>query len=400
MKILWILNGQGIDHSSTSGAPKRFQAVSSRWQRLNPRIKQVLLTTAGGKSVTSRAGCDFDAVIFPATVFCKKEPFKAYRMISYLTTAFSALWLWRKVPQSDFCITVSDYFCDVVPAIVLKRKNRVCRWIAWIHHKELHPSQRPGNRWVNIITWWIQEWSFKRIARQADQAWVLDSDAGDEVASRLEALGMASDRIVRIQNGIDLHNIDAVAEQSKIVDAVMIGVRPNKGLHDIVPVWRVAQRIRPGTTLRLMGGMTGVTALKKSIQKAGLTNCIEFVGDEDSFLPFDVFIKRIKECRVMFAPSHEEGWGIAHCEAMACGLPVVAYDLPVYDRIYGDALLKAPPLDCVNMAEKLCALLDDTKDFERYRALGRNVCQRYDWNAISARELNILVDLMCNNIKG
>lgn len=26
--------------------------------------------------------------------------------------------------------------------------------------------------------------------------------------------------------------------------------------------------------------------------------------------------------------NYEEGWGIAACEAMACGLSVVAYDLP------------------------------------------------------------------------
>ena len=40
----------------------------------------------------------------------------------------------------------------------------------------------------------------------------------------------------------------------------------------------------------------------------------------------------VKSVLVFVFPSHEEGWGIAICEAMACGLAVVAYDLPAYER--------------------------------------------------------------------
>ncbi len=400
MKVNWILNGQGIDSFSTSGAPMRFQSISSRWQKMNPQIKQCLLTTIGGKSVTRRAGCVLSEFVFPASFILKKEPFKAYRMLSYLITAWSALWLWRKVPQSDCCITVSDYFCDIVPAMVLKRNKRTDKWIAWIHHKELQPSQRPGNRMINTITWWIQEWSFRKIARYADCAMVLDSSAGDEVAFRLGELGMPADRIKRMRNGIDLAAIRDVPESEKVVDAVMIGVRPNKGLHDIVPVWTEVQRRCPGTTLRLMGGITGVGALKKSINAAGLSDLIEFVGEPNSFLPLNVFVKLIKECRIMFAPSHEEGWGIAHCEAMACGLPVVAYDLPVYNRVYGESIVKAPCFEVASMAAKLCELLENAQKFEHFVVLGGETCQKYDWDMIAANELKLLANLCMNDFKG
>lgn len=391
MKITWILNGEGLCSDTLTGSPKRFLAVSSRWTSVHKAVKQQLVTTCGGSSITSQMGCELPKYVLPASFFLKKEPFKAFRIWSYFVSALSSLFMWRKVPASDYCITVSDYFCDVVPAMVFKRRGIASKWIAWIHHKELHPSTRPGNRIVNTVTWCIQEWSFKCIAKYADQAWVLDSAAGDLVAERLVELGLSKGRIRRMKNGVDLDPIKALPQPDKCVDAVMIGVRPNKGLHDIVPVWQNVQKLRPGTTLSLMGGMTGVDALKEQIEKAGLSDVISFANAESAFLPFKEFIKKIKECRVMFAPSHEEGWGIAHCEAMACGLPVVAYDLPVYKRVYGDAVLKVAESDYKAFAEAVCSLLDDSELYERYVVHGCRAADNYNWDNIGVEDWNTLM---------
>lgn len=287
------------------------------------------------------------------------------------------------MPAADIYITVSDYFCDVVPAILLKKRHSKARWIAWIHHRELHPSVRPGNWLVNSVAWWIQEWSFKRISQFADQAWVLDSAAGDLVSCRLNQLGMANDRIVKMKNGVDAASLRGIPEQQKEFDAVMIGVRPNKGLHDIVPIWRNVQEIRPGTTLLLIGGMTGVSSLKREINAAGLDDCIHIEQSENGFVPFNEFFSKVKKSRVLFAPSHEEGWGIAHCEAMVCGLPVVAYDLPVYERVFRNSLLTVKESDHKAFAKAVCSVLDDKVLFKQYRDRGVEIAGGYDWDRIS-----------------
>lgn len=387
MQVVWLLNGCGLEAGSITGSPIRFQAISSRWQRLEKGPEQTLVTTSGGQQMLRNMACELPIVRLPASFMLKREPFKAFRLWSYLVTAGAAMLRPRRLPQGDCAITVSDYFCDIVPALLMKRRQPGLRWIAWIHHKELAPSERPGNRLVNEVTWRLQAWSFRRIARHADQAWVYDSDAGDEIARKLQALGMAKERICKMRNGIDLSEIRRVAEPLKRVDAVMIGVRPNKGAFDIVPVWKEVQRLRPGTTLRLMGGMAGESEVTEQLKREGLDAVVEVFKPDGGWLPAERFFAKVKEARLLFAPSHEEGWGIALCEAMACGLPVVAYDLPVYRRVYGEALATIQEGDHRAFAETLCRVLDDAAEFTRLAEGGQRCAAKYDWDEVAQEDL-------------
>ena len=387
MRLAWILNGCGLESGSITGSPIRFQAVSVRWQASVVGLLQTLVTTPGGERMLRKMGCALPAVRLPASLLLKEEPFKAFRLWSYCVTACAAPFLRGRLPQADVAITVSDYFCDVVPALLMKRRQPGLRWIAWIHHKERAPAERPGNRLVNEITWRMQAWSFRQIARHADQAWVLDSDAGDEIALCLRMQGMAPERIRKMKNGIDLSAIRQIAEPQKRVDAAMIGVRPNKGAYDIVPVWKEVQRLRPGTTLRLMGGMAGEGAVAEQIAREGLGGVIEIFKPEGGWLPSETFFAKVKEARLLFAPSREEGWGIALCEAMACGLPVAAYDLPVYRRVYGEALAAVPEGDFRAFAQTVCALLDEPARHAALAERGRACAAQYDWDEVAKEDL-------------
>ena len=204
--ILWILNGCGLEGRGITGAPVRFHEVSKRFAA-DGRV-QHLLTTPGGKTMQTTLGCKLPMTVVPASFLLKSEPCRPFRFWSYLVTSI----LWRfhaaKLPRTDVLVTVSDYFCDIIPALALKRRTGA-KWIAWIHHCETDPKLRPGNRLVNELTFRMQRWSFKRIAAHADAAWINDTLAGDEIERRLLALGMDKSRIRRMQNGIDLSTIQA-----------------------------------------------------------------------------------------------------------------------------------------------------------------------------------------------
>lgn len=385
--ILWILNGCGLEGRGVTGGPVRFHEVSKRFAA-DGRI-QHLLTTPGGKAMQATLGCQLPMTVVPASLLLRSEPCRPFRFWSYLIT--SLFWRLRasKLPKSDVLITVSDYFCDVIPARSLKKRTGA-KWIAWIHHCETDPRIRPGNRLVNELTYRMQRWSFKRIAKFADSAWINDTLAGDEIERRLIALGMDKSKIRRMQNGIDLAAIGGAGNGERgtgnggETDAVMIGVRPNKGLHDIIPIWQMVQTLRPGTTLTLMGGMSGEMEVVKEIERLKLP--ITVFKPANGFLPAADYYAKIKEAKILFAPSHEEGWGIAVCEAMAAGLPVVAYDLPAYRKIYPGAHSAVPCFDNAMFARAIARVLDDPAEYARLQNLGRICASRYDWNAIAASD--------------
>lgn len=384
--ILWILNGCGLEGRGITGAPVRFHEVSKRFAA-DGRV-QHLLTTPGGKTMQTTLGCKLPMTVVPASFLLRSEPCRPFRFWSYLVT--SLLWRFRaaKLPRTDVLVTVSDYFCDIIPALALKKRTGA-KWIAWIHHCETDPKERPGNRLVNELTFRMQRWSFKRIAAHADAAWINDTLAGDEIERRLLALGMDKSRIRRMQNGIDLSTIQAthpltLSPAHPLTDAVMIGVRPNKGLHDIIPIWQMVQKLRPGTTLTLMGGMSGEAEVVKEIERLKLP--ITVFKPANGFLPAADYYAKIKEAKILFAPSHEEGWGIAVCEAMAAGLPVVAYDLPAYRKIYPGAYSAVPCFDQAMFAHTVARILNDPAEYARLQNLGRICSSQYDWNAIATAD--------------
>ena len=327
-------------------------------------------------------GCKLPMTVVPSSLILRKEPCRPFRLWSYILT--SLLWRTKEsiLPATDVIITVSDYFCDIIPALRLKRR-RGSKWIAWIHHCESDPKTRPGCRLVNEITARLQRWSFARIARHADCAWINDTTAGDEIERRLLALGMPSTRLRRMKNGVDVTAIRRAPEpRQKPTDAVMIGARPNKGLFDIVPIWQRVCKRRPGTTLVVMGGMSGEAEVAQEAKRLDLP--ITFFKPNSGFLPAAQYYAKIKEAKVLFAPSHEEGWGIAVCEAMAAGLPVVAYDLPAYQKIYTGAYAKVPCFDIEKFARTLLSVLDDPAALAELRRKGDAVAKQYDWDQIAA----------------
>ena len=76
-----------------------------------------------------------------------------------------------------------------------------------------------------------------------------------------------------------------------------------------------------------------------------------FVSDADSVGSWPA--------RAFLAPSYEEGWGISIAEAMATGLPVVAYRLPILDEVYGDPYTGVPLGSVPALADALTQFLLD-----------------------------------------
>lgn len=79
-------------------------------------------------------------------------------------------------------------------------------------------------------------------------------------------------------------------------------------------------------------------------------------------------------------PSVAEGFGLPPIEAMQCGTPVMASDIPAHRYSCGDAALFCDPYDPADMADKLEQILNEPK-VERAK-LGYHNAQRFTRNTV------------------
>ncbi|WP_376790500.1 glycosyltransferase family 4 protein [Thermoflexus sp.] len=89
-------------------------------------------------------------------------------------------------------------------------------------------------------------------------------------------------------------------------------------------------------------------------------------------------------------PSRYEGFGLPVLEAMACGVPVVASEIPALMELAGDAAYLISPEDARGMAGALIAVLVDTALGQTLRERGIRRAAAFTWIACAQRTAEVI----------
>ncbi|MEW5759840.1 MAG: glycosyltransferase family 4 protein [Candidatus Thermoplasmatota archaeon] len=130
------------------------------------------------------------------------------------------------------------------------------------------------------------------------------------------------------------------------------------------------------------------------IEKFGLENKVELIGKVDS----STLPKYYSACNVFVLPSVSrlEAFGLVLLEAMACGKPVVASDMPGIREILkeGENGFLIEPFNAKKLAEKLNVLISDKKFAESLGANGRKIVEeKFSWSKICEKLEKVYYDL-------
>jgi len=383
MKVAIIANGNGLN-PSIGGSLKRTIEIAKRFRKMGHEVH--FLTTIGGYKACQSEKLNAYYYIFPASILKKEERHIFDRILAYLISTMSFFLRLRNLPKCDVVCTDSDYFCDTLPAMMYKRINNA-QWVAISHHLISISWLNTRDFIVTFLSKALQLFSFLLFKGYADKVLVYNSEAGDKIKNQLTKIGIPHHKIFYVNNGVDIELIDSIKPLNVKFDACFIGgLRPSKGLYDIVPIWeKVTLKIKAKLVV-VGGGLPEYeNYLKEQIKVKKLNNYILLVGAKSH----EEAIKILKASKIFFFPSHEEGWGIVICEALACKKPIVAYDLPVYKRPFGDSIFYVPRWNVTAFAEKVIEVLKQG-NLDEIGEKNYNVALKYSWDRIAEEELNII----------
>jgi glycosyltransferase involved in cell wall biosynthesis len=147
-----------------------------------------------------------------------------------------------------------------------------------------------------------------------------------------------------------------------------------------------------GANLVIAGTGEEERNLKKLVYQLNLSN-VKFVGlIANEELPY---FHKISDLFVLPSITRNENFGIVALEAMACGKPVVASDLPgVRELVTEECGIKVKPKDITGLASAINMLLGDYALSEKMGIAARKNAEKYSWDSISQRILEIYEELV------
>jgi glycosyltransferase involved in cell wall biosynthesis len=116
----------------------------------------------------------------------------------------------------------------------------------------------------------------------------------------------------------------------------------------------LARRPDAGLRLELLGGGPDEAALRGQAARLGLGKAVRFTGRVGDA----AMVAAIQAARVSVTVPTSDATSVSLLESLACGLPVVATDLPA-NRAWVDAAQRVPVRDATALAEALGTLMDD-----------------------------------------
>ena len=121
-----------------------------------------------------------------------------------------------------------------------------------------------------------------------------------------------------------------------------------------------------------------------SYRPEAVTALIKHLGISDQVVelgavPYHLLQHVIRDCDIYVTPAYTETFAHPLVEAMACGLPIVASDLPVHREICGDAALYFPRFSSQLLAERIVQIERSSELRTKLTECGLKRSREFSW---------------------
>lgn len=314
-------------------------------------------------------------------------------LLRYSIYVFRGLLRIKRIGEFDLIYCPGHDLEILIMAVIAKRRNSNIKLCAWIHHlapslKTMFQSRR-GNfleRILMVLSYFFEKVSVWLISKRADVIFTPTHLTQKEIIRR----GIHS-RVQQINNGIDLEYIASVPVRGKEWDICSIGVSPQKGTLDLINAWAMVAMKMKNSKLVLIGHLGGwETSFRNFVHRLNLDKNMILTGSVEE----DEKFTWLKSCKVFVCSSREEGWSISISEAAACGLPIIAYDNPIFREVYADAILYVPRGNIKELANVIFSILSNPKLAEEYSERSIKWSMKHEWKEVARKEVSLFSSIL------
>lgn len=298
-------------------------------------------------------------------------------MLRFMITAF-----WHVLAHRYDVIDCQTY--APLPAVWLACLLSRQRMVATIHDTSAVSSGAADDQWLTTRDRMIVTPLEKRLYRLP--YWRVVTGSAEVARVLIGRFGVSPHRVRVVPYGIDTDTIAALPASPTRADVVYVGrIIPHKHVEDFLQAVDLVGNLRAARGQpRLTAAVVGGGPLQEAMR--ALAPGVEFTG---ALPEHAAVIGRIKSARVLVLPSTREGFGLVLTEAMACGTPCIAYDIPAIRETLGggEAGLLVAPRDVEGLARTIDRLLLDVGERERLIAAGRRrVATHFSVQSFTSRQ--------------
>jgi len=202
--------------------------------------------------------------------------------------------------------------------------------------------------------------------------------------------GIDRNRIFITYNGVDFEYIGRFNCSEKKYHACWIGrAHPQKGVEDLLKAWKLVVEQVDNAKLLLAGPET--ENYIPLVERLDLRSNVDVKG----FVPQEEKFKLMKESLLFVFPSYHESFPIAILEALACGLPIIAYDLTIYKKTYNDLLITVPVGNWKFLAKKIVETLGNVEKIKKFnkKITSSKAILKYSWDNIANNFWEVITTL-------
>jgi glycosyltransferase involved in cell wall biosynthesis len=383
------------------GNTRIFLELSKRWAEKEGIAIHVITNEERFETCKSNGLEKASYTVLPTSWVEKRNPY-LYQLFHTIRACSEALrWSWKlqtrgEAPQRTIIYSASDMPVDVLPAVILKRKIAGAVWIASLflfipnplrgyEHAYGGKLRLPDSR--TAVYFLAQRSTLALIKWYSDLIFITNDFEKRYFTKR----GIDEARIKAIYGGVNLAEIAEVPEsEMKKYDGCFVGrIHPQKGLIDLVKIWEHVCKVRPEALLALIGSGAKEyeDVVRKEIRERGLANNVIWFGYKDGREKYEI----LRESKVFLHSTIYDNCGMAACEAMACGVPAVGYDIPALRVAYPKGMLKAPMRDHRAFARLVLRLLKEDSLYAETKRDALELAKGWDWERRAEDVWNFII---------